>query len=219
MDADRETDELMADDEFARRFFETDLSDLEPERPRQGRHPVLMVAVMVFSVILMWMFKEDTTYFLKQRGEPQDLGDTVQWRRHFQNNPEHVPEGLVHNSYVRIGGLTAFRTESESANQAFLKLAYVPVYVHLKDEKPARPTDNLVHLTVSGRLLDLTRTGQYRGVQRFYAEQFDLPTQRAFMLVAEDKPETYWWALLLQGLFVVFLLFNGGLLVRAVVCR
>ena len=217
MDADHDTDDLMSEDEYARRFFETDLSDLgqKQEERRRGRHPALMVAVMVFSMVLMWMFKEDTLYFLQQEAEPQDLGDTMQWRRHFRSNPEHVPETLSHNAYVRVAGLTAFRTESESERQAYLKLAYVPLYVHLKDEKPSRPTDHFVHLTVSGRLLDLTRTGRYLSVQRFYAEQFDLPTRRAFMLVAEDTPGSYWWTLLLQAVFAVFFLVNGTLLVRA----
>lgn len=216
MDADRDNEALMSDDEFARRFFETDLSDLPKPPRRQGRHPVLMVAVMVFSAILMWMFAGDTRYFLRERGEPHDLGDTMQYRRQFQMDAEHVPEGLQHDDYVRIAGLTAFRTESEKREQAFLKLAYVPVYVHLRNEKPARRSDNLVHLTVSGRLLDLTHTSQYAGVQRFYAEQFDLPTRRAFMLVAEDKPGSYWWTLPLQGLFVIFILINGVLLVRSI---
>jgi len=214
MDADRETDKLMDDDEFARRFFETDLSDLPQPTRHEGRHPVLMVAVMVFSAILMWMFAGDTRYFLFERGEPHDLGDTMVHRKAHQLDPAHVPDGLQNDDYVRIRGLTAFRTESDKRDQAFLKMAYVPVYVHLRDDKPGKPSDHLVHLTVSGRLLDLTHTSRYLGVQRFYSEQFDLPTRRAFMLVAEDKPGSYWWTIPLQGLFILFILFNGWLLVR-----
>lgn len=232
MDAQDDSDAfLMDEDEFARRFFEQDLSDLPaadgdsdaeaaPSGPR-SRHPAVMVAVMVFSALLMWMFWEDTAYFLSGKwggeavGGPVDIGDSVQWRAEFQNNPTYAPEQLRHNRYIRVGGLTAFRTEAAKKQEAFLKIAYLPIYVHLKDEPPSKPTDHLVHLTVSGRLLDLTRTGRYRGVQRFYAEQFGLPTRSAFMLVAEDKPAHYWWAPLLQGLFGLFIVANGAMLVRS----
>lgn len=229
MDAQDESDQfLMEEDEFARRFFEQDLSDLPadsapdeavPAGP-SGRHPAVMVAVMVFSILLIWMFQEDSAYWMSgQRGGeaaagPVDIGDSVQWRGQFQKDPTYAPDELRNNRYIRVRGLTAFRTEAAEKQQAFLKIAFLPVYVHLKNEPPAKPSDHLVHLTVSGRLLDLTRTGRYRGVQRFYAEQFGLQTRSAFMLVAEDKPSAYWWSPLLQGLFGLFIIVNGVMLVR-----
>ncbi len=229
----------MDEDEFARRFFEQDLSDIPqsgsaqaeeesdsgagaatgPPR-RTGRHPAMMVAVMVFSALLSWMFWDDTAYWLSGQGSgeaaagPVDIGDSVQWRAQFQSDPTFAPDALRHNRYIRVGGLTAFRTEAAAKQQAFLKIAYLPIYVHLQNEPPSRPTDHLVHLTVSGRLIDMSRTGRYRGVQRFYAEQFGLPTRSAFMMVAEDKPANYWWSPLLQGLFGAFILANGAMLVR-----
>ena len=212
MDAQPEPDRLMSEDEFTRRFFETDLADL-PSGPT-GRHPALMVAVMVFSAALMWLFWEDTRYWL-EAPKPVDIGDTIQWRRHHQNNAAYSPDGLRHNSYVRVAGLTTFRTEATGARQAFLKMSYVPILVHLRDEAPSERTDMLVHLTVSGRLLDLTRTSRYSGVQRFYAERFGVPTRRAYMLVAEDRPGSYWWTLALQALFGSFILANGVMLARS----
>ena len=220
----------MDEDEFARRFFEQDLSDLPgPDSAsdgggapaRTGRHPAMMVAVMVFSALLMWMFWEDTAYWLSGRGDgpaaagPVDIGDSAQWKRDFERDPTFAPPTLRHNSYVRVAGLTAYRTEAAKSREAFLKIVFLPLYVQLMDEAPSRPTDHLVHLTVSGRLLDLTRTARYRGVQHFYAENFGLPTRTAFALVAEDKPEHYWWAPLLQALFLTFIGINGTLLVRA----
>jgi len=211
MEPNIDVDRLMSEDEFARQFFETDLSDLPA--PRRGRHPILMVAVMVFSVVLMWLFHEEAFYFFEAKA-PTDLGDTMRFRADHRVNPAHRPPSFVHNTYVRLAGLTAFRTESESSNDVFLKLAYVPVYVHMKETGPRRPSDSLVHLTVSGRLLDLRRSQDYRSVQRFYAQRFDLPTKSGFMLVAEAKPKSFWWALPLQGLFLLFIVINGAMLVR-----
>lgn len=219
----------MDEDEFARRFFEQDLSDLPTSesvqssgapKGRSRRHPVMMVAVILFSCGLIWMFQEDSAFwFLGQwRGEaaegPVDIGDSMKWRRQFQKDRTFAPEELRHNRYIRVAGLTAFRTEAADSQQAFLKIAYLPIYVHLKNEKREKPTDHFVHLTVSGRLLDMRRTTQYRGVQRHYAEAFGLPMRDAFMLVAEEKPSEFWWSPLLQALFCAFILVNGVLLVR-----
>lgn len=232
---DRPGDELMDDDAFAKKFFATDLSDVPSpvdedgeadggapaaRAGRRGRHPAMMVAVIVASAVLQFLFWEDTAYWLSGRGGaaaagPADLGDSMRWRDTFRGDPTHVPAEFTHNRWVQVAGLTAFRTEAAEDSQAFLKIAYVPLYVHLRDEAPAKPTDNLVHLTVSGRLLDLTRTNRYSGVQRFYAESFGLPTRKAWMLVAQDRPDAYWWAAAMQLVFATFILVNGYLLVRA----
>jgi hypothetical protein len=218
----------MDEDEFARRFFVTDLSDVAGDgdaegasggraRRRMGRHPAMMVAVMVASVLMMFMFREDASYWLAGRGAaagPADLGDSVQWRDAFQADPNHRPAAFVHNRYVRVAGLTAYRTEATADRQAFLKIAFVPLYVHLKDEPPTRASDNLVHLSVSGRLVDLTRTDRYEGVRRFYAESFGLPTRRAWMLVVQDRPGDHWWAAALEVVFGAFIAINGAMLVR-----
>lgn len=206
------SDDLPWDDDFTARFLQDGEALSNKEEP-PGRHPVLTVAVMVFSAVLMWMFAEEARYSMLPP-EPIELGDTAQYRDASRKNPAHRPPEFVHNQFVRVSGLTTLRTESAKSNQAFLKLTFVPVYVHLKNEQPSRASGQLVHLTVTGRLLDMSRTHNYRSIQHFYAKSFDLPTARAFMVVAGDKPKSFWWAVPLECLFMAFIFLNGRRLWR-----
>ncbi len=194
--------------------IDDDLTDIVPRR--RARHPVMMLVIITFSGLLMWMYWDDLVYFTRPR-EPMDLGSTERFQEQYEAN-HNFDAGFPHNVYARITGLTGLRTTANDGQWTFLKMAYVPLYVQIGPEQSAGlDPDETLYLTVSGRLRRMAATSKYDALQAYYTRRFGVSFENAYILESGKKPQDFWWAPLLFGLFVFFALLNTFLLVRRLV--
>lgn len=191
--------------------LDTDLSDVPTQR--KGRHPMMMLLVIIFSGVLMWLYWDDLVYFTRP-GEPRDLGSTMSLKDRYEEN-HNFDAGFPHNSFVSISGLTGLRTAANNGEWTFLKLAYAPVYVQVGPEQSSTlDPDQTLYLTVSGRLRHIALTSRYDRLQDYYRTRFGVSFLNAYILEVGQGPSQFWWAPLLLLLFAAFIGVNLFLLVR-----
>jgi hypothetical protein len=189
--------------------------DVDPEllalpAPPQGRRNatlVLMAVVVVASIALATSLRFDLAYFFAS-GQAADLGDVARLD----------PGALSSNSFVRIAG-----TPTAAATVRYRRIvtgeSYVvfplagqrTVYVHMP-ESLARSG----RTEFSGRLVTFGQLGgRMRGVQRYLAGAMEAPASaESFVLMVDESPPSYAWALGLVLLCIGFVLVDLFLVLR-----
>lgn len=178
--------------------------------PPQGRRNatlVLMAVVVVASIALATSLRFDLAYFFAS-GQAADLGDVARLD----------PGALSSNSFVRVAG-----TPTAAATVRYRRIvtgeSYVvfplagqrTVYVHMP-ESLARSG----RTEFAGRLVTFGQLGgRMRGVQRYLSSAMDAPASaESFVLMVDESPGSYAWALFLVLLCVGFVLFDVFLVLR-----
>ena len=183
---------------------------LELPSPPQGRRflaLVLMAAVVVAASAIALSLRWDIAYFFSSDAMA-DLGDVM----------EVDPATLRTNAHVRIAGTpmvsraVRYRRVLTGGEYVVFPLAgQRTVYVHVEDT-----TDAIARGEFTGRLVSFHQLGSRIGsVEGYLSEDLSLPvTGDSFILLADETPGSYAWALLLALLCVVFVLFDIVLFYR-----
>lgn len=192
-----------------------DVEDVDPEllalpAPPRGRRLaalVVMALVVVASAVLALSLRHDLAYFFSS---PQtiDLGDV----RGID------PARLEPNSHVRLEGTPmvsrAVRYERVLAGGRYIVFPLAgqrTLYVQVEDRE-----DAIGRHEFSGRLVTFGQLGGRMGAVRGYlGRQMDLPVSaESFLLIADESPGSYAWALLLALLCALFIVADLVLLLR-----
>lgn len=180
-----------------------------PAPPSTRRHAtlVLMAIVVVASIALATSLRFDLAYFFAS-GRAANLGDVGQVD----------PGALEPNSFVRVAG-----TPTAAATVRYRRIVtgetYVvfplagqrTVYVHMP-ESLARSG----RTEFAGRLVTFGQLGgRMRGVQQYLAGAMDLPASaESFVVLVDESPRSYAWALGLVLLCAIFVLIDLVLVLR-----
>lgn len=189
--------------------------DVDPEllalpAPPPGRRIAtltLMAAVVVASIALAASLRHDLAYFFAPAAVA-DLGDVG----------GIDPATLRPNSYVRISGTPTsaatvhYRRVVTGETYAVFPLAgqrTVFVHVPASIERSGR-TEYAGRLVTFGQL-----GGRMRGVQEYLTTGMDMPASpESFVLLVDESPSTYVWALALVALCAIFVLIDLLLVLR-----
>jgi hypothetical protein len=184
-----------------------------PAPPRAGRLWTLtmMALVAAGSLGLLGSLRGDLGYFFSA-SQAVDVGRAT----------EVEPAGLVPNSYVQVRGtpmasLTVRYSRMLSGQQyAVFPLAgqrHILVRVPLDDLDRYRASSRR---EFAGRLVTLGQLGpRFGAVRGFLEEGMGVPvTSETFVLLADETPGRYGWALVLAALCLLFVAVNVGLMVR-----
>jgi hypothetical protein len=178
-----------------------------PPRGRRLAALVLMALVVVASMALVVAIRHDLAYFFAP-STTVDLGDV----RSVE------PASLEPNTHVRIQGTPMIsravryrRVLTGSTHLVFPLAGQRTVYVQVDDSAEAMAQNEF-----SGRLVTFSQLGSRIGaVEGYLGEELDLPvTGESFLLIADETPGSYAWALLLAGLCVLFVLVDLFLILR-----
>lgn len=178
--------------------------------PARGRRLATM-AVMALSVVaalaLLTALRSDLAYFF-QPSALTDLGEVT----------ELEPRALVPNRYVSLRGTPmASRTVEYSRlfggrYEVFPLAGQRRVFVQRRLDDGAS-TD--ARREFAGRLVTMgTLGGRFAAVRRAYAAMGMPVTGETYVLLADEPPGSYGWAVALAGLCVLFALVNLLLLLR-----
>ncbi len=178
--------------------------------PPQGRRVLtlaLMAAVVVGATALALSLRHDIAYFFSAR-PVVDLGDAT----------EIAPASLETNVEVRVAGTPMLsravryrRVLTGSEHVVFPLAGQRTVYVHAEDSDAS-----LARSEFRGRLVTFADLGgRIDTVEQYLADDMDLPVSgESFVLLADEPPSSYAWALLLAGLCVLFVALQAWLLLR-----
>ncbi|MBW2263823.1 MAG: hypothetical protein JRG91_17820, partial [Deltaproteobacteria bacterium] len=198
---------------------------------RRTRNPWLMSIVVVLSILILWWFRFEVTYFFSS-SEPENLGSAV----------DLDPADLSSNAYVTVEAWPN-PTRAVKFQRRFRKAVYrvVPAVgqkrLFLQTERKLEgdgegeeePSSDVSQLEgrYTGRLISfgdlestfLTRSG-YKSVRLFFREKLFVEiTDDCFLLIDGVTPRSYWGYLLLALIVAGFGLANAVLLVRTIVQR
>jgi len=181
---------------------------------RFRRGPAMSVLVTVLSLVMMYWFHLDFLYFFRI-GEPQFLGEAS----------ELDFSRLKSNSYVRMEGYP-WEANTISFEQGVRwsafdrnRYAFFPLlgqkrlFVQYRlPEKPEKESELPGEFT--GRLIRAEDTDRsYKRVQMYMTEQRGMPALKGvWILIDGETPASKWWALLLELLFLSFIIVNVRLL-------
>lgn len=167
----------------------------------------LMAVVVVASLALAASLRHDLAYFFAPAAAA-DLGDVS----------GIDPATLRPNSYVRISGTPTaaatvhYRRIITGETYAVFPLAgQRTVYVHMPAsmERSGR-TEYAGRLVTFGQL-----GGRMRGVQEYLASGMEMPASpESFVLLVDESPSTYVWALALCALCALFVVIDVLLVLR-----
>jgi hypothetical protein len=178
-----------------------------PPRARRSATLVLMALVVVGAMALVLSLRHDLAYFFAP-STTVDLGDVT-----------HVdPAALESNSYVRIAG-TPMMSRAVRYRRVLMGGEYVvfplagqrTVYVQVED------ADELVARNeFSGRLVTFSQLGGRIGaVEGYLAGDMGLPVSgESFLILADEAPGSYAWALLLAAMALLFVIVDVFLFFR-----
>lgn len=183
-----------------------------PPRGRRLATMTLMALVVAAAIALLMSLRADIGYFFAA-DTVVDLGDV--------NQVDHAT--LVPNTFVQVTGTPmASRTVhysrplSGSAEYAVFPLAgqrTIFVQVPVESRERAR---TLARRQFSGRLVTFGQLGGRFGAVRGYLEdQLGMPvSSESFLVMADEPPGSYAWALGLAGLCILFILLDAMMLWR-----
>jgi hypothetical protein len=178
-----------------------------PPRGRRLGTLALMALVVVAAMALAVSLRHDLAYFFAS-STTIDLGDVT----------GVDPAQLEPNSYVRITGTpmiskaVRYRRPIGGARYAVFPLAgQRTIYVQVED----RP-DAIAHGEFSGRLVTFSQLGsRMTSVRDYLDEDMALPVSgESFLILADESPGSYGWALLLAALCALFVAIDVVLLLR-----
>lgn len=183
---------------------------LELPSPPQGRRVValvLMAAVVVAASTTALSLRHDIAYFFSS-GETVDLGDVTRID----------PATLRTNRYVRVTGTpmisraVRYRRVLTGGRYVVFPLAgQRTVYVQVTDT-----TASIARADFTGRLVTFDELGsRIVGVEGYLAHDLGLPvTGDSFIVLADETPGSYVWALLLALLCVLFVAIDVAFVYR-----
>ncbi len=168
---------------------------------------VVMALVVVAAMGFVVSLRHDLAYFFSS-AQTIDLGDVR----------SVDPGTLQPNTHVRIAG-TPMMSRAVRYRRVLTGGRYVvfplagqrTVYVQVED----RP-DALGRNEFSGRLVTFSELGgRMRTVQRYLGEEVDLPVSgESYLILADEGPGSYGWALVLAVLCGLFVLIDVLLILR-----
>lgn len=183
---------------------------LELPSPPKGRRLAtlaLMALVVVASAVLALSLRHDLAYFFAP-SDTVELGPAT----------EIDPADLTPNTHVTIQGhpmmsrTVRYRRVLTGGEYLVFPLAgQRTIYVHAEDMP-----DTLSRTEFTGRLVTFGQLGaRVSAVEGSLAQDLGLPvTDASFLLLADEAPGTYAWALLLALLCGLFIVVNLFLLYR-----
>lgn len=167
----------------------------------------LMAAVVVASIALATSLRHDVAYFFSS-SVAVDVGDVTRLD----------PATLRPNSYIRIRG-TPMLARTVRYHRILTGGTYVvfplagqrTVYVHMP-ESAARSG----RTEFAGRLVTFGQLGaRLRRVQEYFASVMGMPvTSESFVVLVDESPASYVWALALVALSAFFVLVDLVLVLR-----
>jgi hypothetical protein len=189
--------------------------DVDPElvalpAPPSGRRLAtltLMAAVVVAALGLAASLRHDLAYFFAP-AQAVDLGDV----RSID------PAELRPNSFVRLEGIPTAastvrytRVLTGAAYVVFPLAGQGTVYVHMPEAAAQRGRTEF-----AGRLVTFGQLGgRMRGVQRYLAGELELPaSSSSFVVLVDETPASYGWALVLFALCLLFVAIDLALVLR-----
>lgn len=178
-----------------------------PPRARRLVTLVVMALVVVAAMALAVSLRHDLAYFFSS-GQTIDLGDV------HAVDPAH----LEPNTHVRIRG-TPMMSRAVRYRRVLTGGRYVvfplagqrTVYVQVEDREEAVGRSEF-----SGRLVTFAQLGgRMSAVEGYLGREMDLPVSgESFLILADETPGSYAWALLLAALCALFVAIDVFLLLR-----
>jgi len=171
----------------------------------------LMAAVVAAALGLLSSLSADVAYRFSA-AQAVDLGSVV----------DLDLSTLQTNAYVRVRGAPmlahAVRFERALSGQLYAVFPLAgqrQVFVQVPAEALSDPA-RVAQGDWSGRLLSFGQLGgRYRSVRQYLSERMGLPVSaESFVVLAEEAPATYDWALALSGLCVAIIALMAWLLLR-----
>ncbi len=178
-----------------------------PPRGRRLSTLAMMALVVVAAMALAVSLRHDLAYFFSS-AQTIDLGDvrTVD------------PATLEPNSHVRISG-TPMMSRAVRYRRVLTGGRYVifplagqrTVYVQVDDRQ-----DALGRSEFSGRLVTFSQVdGRMSAVRNYLGREMSLPVSgESFLILADESPGSYGWALVLAAICALFVLIDVLLLLR-----
>ncbi len=167
----------------------------------------LMAFVVVVALGLVASLRRDLGFFFASGGV-QELGDVT-----ALSAASLTPNTLVSVEGTPLsGGAVRYRRVVTGESYVVFPLAgQRTVFVHMTEEAAAAPRTTYV-----GRLVHFSDLGSRLGSVRDYlSEAMDMPvTGESYVLLVDETPGTYWWALGLTLLCALFVLVDVYLIVR-----
>ncbi|RLB51418.1 MAG: hypothetical protein DRJ42_16880 [Deltaproteobacteria bacterium] len=169
--------------------------------------PLTVVASLAF-LLSLW---PDINYFFAPSVATQ-LGDVT----------EVVPATLTPNTFVRIEGtpmasgtVRYTRMVSGSMYAVFPLAGQRNIFVQIPIDGPETER-SLSQREFSGRLVTFGELGSRFGqVRKYLGSTMDMPvSSESFLLLSDETPTSYYWALFLAGLALLFVLVNVWLMFR-----
>lgn len=193
---------------FDRDGFDPELLAL-PAPPRGRRIATLTVMALVVALAmgLAVSLRHDLAYFFSS-SEVLDLGDASALDR----------ARLESNSHVRISGTPmisrAVRYRRMLTGECYIVFPLAgqrTVYVQVEDR-----SDALARTEFSGRLVAFGQLGhRMSAVSSYLGDELSLPvSNESYVLLADQSPRSYSWALFLVALCVLFVVIDIVLLLR-----
>ena len=182
-----------------------------PPRGRRFAAMTIMALTVVASMALLASLRADVAYFFAPT-RVADLGDVTAVE----------PGALTTNTYVRIegtpmaSGMVRYEEVLGDEGYAVFPLAgqrNVFVRVPLESSDQFR---EMARREFSGRLVSFGELGgRFSAVREYLGETMGVPvSSESFLLLADEPPGSYMWALFLAGLCVLFVLVNVFLMLR-----
>ncbi|HJL18013.1 MAG TPA: hypothetical protein RMH99_20285 [Sandaracinaceae bacterium LLY-WYZ-13_1] len=178
-----------------------------PPRGRRLATLALMAVVVVASMALVFGIRHDLAYFFAP-SSTVDLGDVQ----------DVSPASLEPNTHVRIQGTPMMsravryqRVLTGGTHVVFPLAGQRTVYVQVPDDG-----QSLARTEFSGRLVTFSQLGGRIGsVERYLGDALGLPVSgESFLLIADESPGSYAWALLVAILCALFVLVDLVLILR-----
>jgi hypothetical protein len=180
-----------------------------PARGRRLATLTLMAASAAMAIAMLATLRADVSYFFAD-DRPQSVGEAV----------DLDPRTLTSNTFVTIEGTPMASTRVTYERMLGDRFAVFPlagqrrvlVQVPADDGFESRAS---ARREFSGRLVTVGELGtRFGAVQRTF-ERMELPVSReTFVLLADEAPGSYVWALMLAFLCGVFVVLNLFLLLR-----
>ena len=171
----------------------------------------LMLATIVAALGLLGTLRADLGYFFASE-TAVDLGEVTALD----------VASLASNSFVRVrgtpmaSGTVHYQRVMGAGTYAIFPLAgQRTIFVSVPSESLGDEA-RIARREWSGRLVTFGQLGgRLAGVRSYLREQLGVPVTRdSYVLLADEPPGSYGWALVLAGLCLVFVAVNLGLIVR-----
>lgn len=198
--------------ELTREGVDPELATLgAPPRGRRYATMTIMAMVVAASLALIAVLQADVSYYFAP-SQAVELGPAT----------EIDPAALTANSFVTVSGTPmASGTVHYSRMLTDAQYAVFPlagqrnVFVQVPVEDLAR-SRQMARREFSGRLVTFGQLGgRFSAVRGYLSQQMGMPvSSESFLLMADEAPSSYAWALLLCALALLFIVLDLFLLMR-----